>query len=76
MDFNLDDFKKILVTVYGEDAIKDVVADGEQITIQGEGEKVAMIIGKEGRNINALRELMKLYNKLHNTYFRVEVQEV
>lgn len=73
MEFNKDDFKKILDNVYGEDLQLDIVQEGEILRIESSEEGKAMVIGKHGRNINSLRELVKVYNKLHNTNFQLEV---
>lgn len=74
-DFNLDDFNKIINRVYGEDLEIRTTVEGNEIMIESAQENLALIIGRSGRNINSLREIVKLFNKLHNTAYSLRIVE-
>lgn len=74
-EFNQADFQKIINRVYGEDLAIRVNIEGNDIMLETDQENLALIIGKSGRNINSLRELVKLFNKLHNTAYTLTLVE-
>jgi predicted RNA-binding protein YlqC (UPF0109 family) len=69
-----DKLKAILDLIFADDIKLDVAEIAGTITISAADPDLALIIGKGGRNAKALRELVYLYNKLHHTDFKLEIQ--
>lgn len=74
-EFNTTDFQKIINRVYGEDLDIRINIEGNEIMLESAPENLALIIGRSGRNINSLREIVKLFNKLHNTAYSLRIVE-
>lgn len=74
-EFNITDFQKIINRVYGEDLDIRISVEGNEIMLESAPENLALIIGRSGRNINSLREIVKLFNKLHNTAYSLRIVE-
>jgi predicted RNA-binding protein YlqC (UPF0109 family) len=74
MDFNIEDFKDIVKSVYGDIEIETKI-EGNVINLVTDEDSKALVIGKGGRNINSLRELVRVYNKLHDSDYQLELVE-
>ncbi len=68
-------FTELLTTVLGKDIGVEVNVEGEEITVKLPAENMGRLIGKSGRNIKAIREMVYLYNKFHDTKFHLEILE-
>lgn len=73
--FNKEDFDKVLKDFYGEDLEISYEIEGNKILFQAQEDDRAMLIGRSGRNINSIRELVRTYNRLHGSDYQVEVSE-
>jgi predicted RNA-binding protein YlqC (UPF0109 family) len=67
--------KNIIGMLYSAEFGIELEVSGEAITMSVPQAHIAMVIGKEGRNAKAIRELVFLYNKLHHTDFKLEIVE-
>ncbi len=67
--------KNIIGMLYSAEFGIELEVVGEAITMSVPQDHIAMVIGKEGRNAKAIRELVFLYNKLHHTDFKLEIVE-
>lgn len=72
---DLDKLTQILHLVLSDDVDFELKAEGEDLVMEVNPERMALVIGKEGRNAKAFRELVYLYNKIHNTNYRLEIVE-
>jgi|GEM_PF-6501339 len=68
--------EKIISLLFGADNKHELTTDGEQFTLKVDKESIALVIGKGGNNARSLRELFFLYNKLHNTNYRLQIDEL
>lgn len=69
-------FKSLLETIFGEELEAKVEIDAEDIIhVEVAADKISYIIGRHGRNIKAVREIVYLYNKLHNTNYALRLVE-
>ncbi|MFW5702657.1 MAG: KH domain-containing protein [Candidatus Dojkabacteria bacterium] len=73
--FNKEDFDKVLKDFYGEEVNISYDIDENTIKFRAEEEERAMLIGRNGRNINSVRELVRTYNRIHSSDYQVEVVE-
>lgn len=63
-------FQNVLKLVYGDIAVENLIEKEEfALEIQLPEEQVPLFIGRGGRNIKAVRELLYLYNKLHQSNY-------
>lgn len=67
--------EEIITKIFGEDLEFELTQDGNRIDLEVNEEQIGLVIGKNGRNIKALRELVYLFNKLHDTHFILELEE-
>ncbi len=68
--------EEIIQKIFGDDLEFELTQDGNRINLKMlEEEQIGLVIGKGGRNIKALRELVYLFNKLHDTHFILELEE-
>jgi predicted RNA-binding protein YlqC (UPF0109 family) len=73
---DIDKFIKILVTAFGEEIEPKVeISADEIISLEVNPEKLPFVIGKQGRNIKTVRELVYLYNKLNNANYVLKLVE-
>jgi len=72
---DIKSFNDICNLFYGIELELNFDADETEIIITGTPDKLPLIIGKQGRNIKAIRELLYLYNKIHETSYRLTLLE-
>jgi predicted RNA-binding protein YlqC (UPF0109 family) len=68
-------FSQIMHLLFGDEIDYSVSVEGESISVKVEKDKVALIIGKEGRNAKSLREMLYLHNKIHSTSYTLSIEE-
>ncbi len=73
---DLTKFNKVITVCFGEEIGSQFPQEAEaDIQVQLPSELVPLFIGKSGRNIKAVRELLYLYNKLYNTSYALRLVE-
>ncbi len=72
---DIEKIKKIIELTFGEDINYEIETQENQINVKVDSKKIAIMIGKGGRNAHALKSLIKVYNKLHNTNFYLNIVE-
>lgn len=73
-EFNITEFRSIVAAAYAGISV-EVELTGDSIVLRTDEESKSLVIGKKGRNINSLRELVKVYNKLYATNYTLELEE-
>lgn len=71
-------FSTICKLIYGDDLDFEVTTSSEDphaLQMKVNPDQISLVIGKQGRNIKALRELLFLYNKLHESNYSLTVDE-
>jgi predicted RNA-binding protein YlqC (UPF0109 family) len=67
-------FSEIIKLTLGKDFEFTVELIDNELLLDTDEENLKFIIGRGGRNINAFREILYVYNKLHDTNYFLELK--